>query len=748
MMARARPKTDGSSKARLRERLAKFWYPAETLLALSFLGALGLGGAWGAWRNLCAGDACPSIAQIQTFEHEQKSKVLAADGQQIAEFGFESRTPVSIHALPEYVAQAVIAIEDKRFYAHRGFDPIGIGRAAVGVLTFNYAGGGSTITQQLARNMFDEIGFEQRYLRKLKELQVALELERSYTKEQILEAYLNEIYMGRGPIFGFQNAARKYLDKDATELNVAEGALLAAILNRPARYDPFRNPEPARSRRNLVLDRMAAEGFLTDSEADRWKEFPLPETEATRTASGVAPYFEEWVRQILSDRFGDEIYRGGFRVYTTLDVDMQRAAQAAMAEGWAEIEGDPRFRHPRYEEFDTVRSFAGSTPYLQGAFIALDPETGHVRAMIGGRDYGQSKFDRARLAQRQAGSSFKPFVYTAAISTGIPASYVLEDNAVVYPQLQGEDWRPSNFGDQFRGPMTIREGLYTSTNMIAIKLGWEEVGIETVAQTARRMGIQTTIERFPSTTIGAAEVIPLQVAEAYSAFPNMGTKVRPFPILRVEDANGTVVWEPQPERTVVLDSLPTRIVVDMLEDVVRRGTGYTAIRQRAGLTTNVAAAGKTGTTNDGTDVWFSGFTPNLIATVWFGMDAPTPIFALGGGTVATGGGQAAPVWGAFMRRVYQGVEADEDGAGTDSTSVGVTPVEAQPPLLAIPPRWAIPDGLNAVLVDRRTGQLASRWCPEEDQYIEYYIPGTEPTELCDRSSRRFRFPRIRGQLDR
>ena len=357
-----------------------------------------------------------------------------------------------------------------------------------------------------------------------------------------------------------------------------------------------------------------------------------------------------------------------------------------------------------------------------------------MRALIGGRDYQQSKFDRARLAQRQSGSSFKPFVYTAAITTGIPASYIVEDIPVVYPQLDGSDWRPSNFTEEFKGPMTIREGLYTSTNMIAIRLGWEEVGIETVAQTARRMGIQTEIERFPSTTIGAAEVIPLQVAEAYSAFPNMGTKVRPFPILRVEDANGVVIWEPQPERTVVLDSLPTRIVVDMLQDVVRRGTGYTAIRIRGGLPFAVPAAGKTGTTNDGTDVWFTGFTPNLLATVWFGMDSPVPIFELGAGRrQATGGSLAAPVWGSFMQRVYEGTEADEDGG-----------IEEELPLLAIPDEWAMMPGLNAVLVDRKTGQLASRWCPEEDQYIEYYIPGTEPTELCDRSSRRFRFPRVRG----
>ena len=704
------------------------WRPRNYLLAGSFLLAGAVGVVRGSWQNICAGDTCPSIARIRTFEHEQTSKLLAHDGRQIAEIGYERRTPISLNALPEYIPQAVTAIEDKRFYQHSGFDPFGIARAAFGVLTFRNLGGGSTITQQLARNLFDEIGFQRRYVRKMKEVRVALDLERAYTKDQILEAYLNEIYMGRG--YGFQNAASNYLGKNIAQINIAEAALLAAILNRPGVYDPFRYPDRAKARRDLVLTRMAAEGHLERDEAERWKEFPLPESEPTGSVTSLAPYFEEWVRQILDSRFGDEIYRSGLRVYTTLDVEMQQAAKVSMEEGWRAIEADStHFEHPYYSDFDTVQAFSGSTPYLQGAFVALDPVTGHVKAMVGGRDFEQSKFDRARLANRQAGSSFKPFVYTAAIASRIPASHVVVDAPVVYPQVSGEDWRPANFGGEFKGPMTMREGLYTSTNMIAIKVGWEEVGIETVAQTARRMGIQTEIERFPSTTIGAAEVIPIQMAEAYSTFPNLGTKVRPFPILRVEDSEGVIIWEPQPERTQVLDSMVSRIMVSMLEDVVIRGTGYNAIRVRGGLPYQVSAGGKTGTTNDGTDVWFAGFTPNLLATVWFGMDAPIPIFSLGPGKrQATGGGLAAPVWASFMRRVYMGGQSDEDN----------TNYEPHGPLLPIESGWPLLPGLNAVLVDRSTGKLASRWCAEEDRYLEYYLPGTEPTELCDRSSRRFR----------
>ena len=749
-------RSDGPKDSWIRGLLAKL--PWRQLAAAGVvLGCMGLGLAYGVWRNLCEAESCPSVAQVRTFEHEQTSKILDRTGRQFAEIGFRPRDPVSLGALPpssagatipaipassttresscanamrSYVTQAVIAVEDKRFCNHGGFDLRGIARAAIGQLTGRNLGGGSTITQQLARNLFDEIGFERIYIRKLKEIQISLELEQAYSKDEIVEAYLNEIYMGRG--FGFQNASRSYFGKNIADVNVAEAALLAAILNRPGHYDPFRYPERAKSRRDMVLDLMARQGFLSRDEAETWKAFPLPEIESEGPPRSMAPYFEEWVRDIIQDRFGSDIYRVGMRVYTTLDFDMQRAAREALDEGLLRVESDSSaFRHPRYAEFDSVESFTGSsTPYLQGAFVALDPKTGHVLAIVGGRDFEQSKFDRVRLARRQAGSSFKPFVYTAAVASGIPASRIVVDAPVVYPQVSGEDWRPSNFGGKFKGPMTLREGLYTSTNMIAIKLGWEEVGIETVAQITRSMGIRTEIERFPSTTIGAAEVIPLQMAEAYSAFPNMGSKVRPFPILKVEDSEGNVLWQPEPERTQVLDSLVARAMVSMLEDVVALGTAHTGIRIIAGLPATITAAGKTGTTNDGTDVWFMGFTPNLLAGVWLGMDNPVPIFQLGSDVrQATGGGLAAPIWGSFMKRVYQGRPADPDEG-----------IPAVAPLLDIPGTWPMPEGLQPIRVDRTTGLLASKWCDAENSYVELFIPGTEPTEFCDQTARRFRVP--------
>lgn len=744
------------SSPALRARIARLAAPLReprilvplTLGAL-FAGFAAVGLAVGTWQNVCA--TCPSVAQIRTWEPEQTSKLFAADGRLITELGMQRRTPVSIAALPVHVPRAVVAIEDHRFYQHGGFDVWGFARAAIGQLTGRYRGGGSTITQQLARNMFlERVGNERRYTRKLRELQVAFELERSYEKDQILEAYINEIYMGRG--YGFQSASRAYFGKDVTEVNVAEAALLAAILNRPTFYDPFRNPEGALRRRNLVLSVMVEHGQLDAAEAEEWKRTPLPtEDHSSPSVHGIAPYFEEWVRQILDSRFGDQVYREGLRVYTTLDLDIQRAAVEAMNWGWERIEATPGYRHPRYAEFDTVRSFdSGQTPYLQGMMVVVEPQTGQVKALIGGRDFEHSKFDRARLARRQAGSSFKPFVYAAALASGLPASHIVNDQPVVYPQVSGEDWRPSNFDRQFRGPMTIREALRLSINMVAIKLGWEEVGIETVAQTARRMGIASTpIERFPSTTIGAVEVIPLEMAEAYTAFATLGTKVRPFPILRVEDAAGELLWEPQPERTQVLDSLPTRLMVDLLEDAANRGTGAN-LRAIGNLPYAVPAAGKTGTTNDGTDTWFMGFTPNLMAGVWFGFDRPTTITSN-----ATGGGYSAPVWGRFMRHVYYGMDEATDSTATAGRfHEGVVPV---------PDPWPMAPEFTTREVDGRSGKLWSRWCSEavdpaslaDDapppvmrRYTEFYLPGTEPTEMCDDTRpNMFRIPGL-GPLGR
>ncbi len=698
----------------LRRPLA--WVP------ILFVVAAGLGFGWGAWRNLCAD--CPSIAQIHTWEPEQTSKVFDRHGVLFAEIGSQARTFTAIGSLPDHVPQAFVAVEDRRFYRHQGVDVRGLSRAVLGALATASlsGGGGSTITQQLARNMFIEsIGFDRSVMRKLKELQVALELERAYSKDQILEAYMNQINLGVG-IWGIHTASRQFFGKSPQELSPAEAATLAAVANNPRGFSPFLNPDRSMARRNLVLDRMARERFLTREEARTWKETPLPERRG-ESAEALAGYFVEGVRDWTMARWPGQVNTAGLNIYTTLDLSMQRAAEKAMTNGFQRVEGYPGFRHPKYAEFAEEGGGLPETnsPYVQGALIALDPATGAIRALIGGRDISHSKFNRATQARRQPGSSFKTLVYAAAMASGIPASHIITDGPVVRAQVDGTEWRPQNFDRTFEGDMTLRYAFRRSINTVAIKLADEEVGLETVAQTSRRLGITTEIPRVPSIAIGSPDVIPIQMAEAYTSIVNLGNRVTPHSILRVESAEGEVLWEASHTPARVMDPQVARLTLSLMEDVADRGTGANGIRNVGGLPYEIPAAGKTGTTNDNTDVWFIGATPDLQTTVWFGMDRPQRI-----APNATGGALAAPVFGEFMRYLYLG---DEEANGEGGSAA----------ILPMPERWPMMD-LVSREVDDKTGLLASQWCPAERRYTEWFIPGTEPTEVCDESTRS-RFPR-------
>jgi penicillin-binding protein 1A len=675
-----------------------------TVVSLVALASLTGGLLAGTWESVCRD--CPSIAQIYVWEPKQATRIFDHDGKLIAEFFEERRTPVELSTLPEHVKHAFIAVEDKRFLQHEGLDYRRIfGVAARNLVSGRITGGGSTITQQLARNMFENIGFERRLTRKLKEARVAREIETVYTKDQILEAYINQVNYGHG-WRGIETAAQHYFGKPAIELNPAEGAMLAAAINAPGRYSPFVNPELTLRRRNMVLGLMAQQGYLPADELETWREVPLPAQRHGGEIGTTAPYFVEWVRDMLDNRYGAGLYNRGLRVHTTLDLEMQQIARAVMDSGWARIERAPAYRGKTFAEVRAGGSpgQATQTAYIQGAFVALDPATGDVRALIGGRDFEDSKFNRATQALRQAGSTFKPFVYAAAIASGVPASHVMYDAPLDIPMDDGSVYSPRNYDPDFRGPMTLRDALKFSVNTIAVQLGMD-VGLESVAQTAHDYGIATPVPAYPSTPIGAASVIPIQLAAAYTVFANAGTYVAPRFITRVEDAEGRVLWDTQPSAKVVADSLATAIVRDLMRSVVDNGSGYPARNPaEGGLPYAIPAAGKTGTTNDNTDVWFVGFTPNLLAAVWFGFDRPRRILPN-----AAGGVYAAPVWGSFMRSVYAGDE----------------------PELPAPGPWRMPEGVVALQVDRQTGHLASPWCPPERTYTEYFIRGTEPTEVCD-----------------
>lgn len=615
----------------------------------------------------------------------QSSLVFAYDGSLVGEIGRELRTSISIRTLPKYVGQAFVAVEDQRFYQHNGVDLIGI----AGAIKDDILGerrGASTITQQLVGNIHpDVIDRNDRSLeRKIREQQAAREMEKHYTKEQILEGYLNQIAFGHG-FYGIESAARHYFGKPAAKLTLAEAATLAAMPKGPAIYDPVLHPDRVRERRNTVLALMADQGYITRGDADMAQATPLV-TAPDWGMSAPAQYFVDVVR-IQASRAGIPVTAGGYRIYTSVDPLLQRAATDALTEEAAAVESRPKYGHP---------TLASGQGYLQGAVVAIDPATGDVRALVGGRDYARSSFDRAVDGMRQPGSAFKPFVYATAVSDSMPPTTIVGDTAIAVPLANGSYYRPEDSDHQYLGLITMREALARSRNVVAVELA-QKLGIDSVIATARRMGISSRIAPVPASAIGASAVQPLDLIAAYTTFANLGTPVEPRFIYRVEDATGKTVLSPAIRALPpALDPRVTFVTRDMMRDVVDRGTA-TVVRRY--VQANVPVAGKTGTTNDNTDVWFIGVTPGMVAGVWMGFDKPTPIT-----NSAAGGSLAAPVWGRMMAR-YLATRGARNA------------------------QWTPPLGVISAELDRATGQLATANTPRARRYTEYFVEGTEPDAL-------------------
>lgn len=675
------------------------WLAWLVVLTL-FGGALGAGVLAGAWTVICHAGRCPSIASLEAYVPRQTSKVYATDGRFMTELGLERRTLIRLDQIPKHVRDAVVMTEDHRFYAHDGIDYYRIlGSAVANVRARRYAQGFSTITMQLARNVFsDRISREKALFRKLKESRVARAIEQRYSKDKILELYLNQVYLGNGA-YGVETASQRYFGKSVRDVSVAEAAMLAGLLKGPERYNPRRFADRAILRRNTVLEIMRRERVITAADASLAKAFPLQL--AQRTESGdVAPYFLEWVRAQLLEHFGDRLYEEGLNVYTSLDMDMQGAAERAIENQLKAIEAGRHgaYKHLTYEAY-TARSAEGgetgaaNSPYLQGAFVAVDPRSGAVRAMVGGRDFGDSKFNRAVQALRQPGSTFKPVVYATAIHQGFSPAQIVDDSPISMDQLSGEAWTPQNYDLKFMGQIPLRKALYLSRNLAAIRTGLA-VGPEAVIGMARRFGITTPIPPYPSMFIGSADVYPVEMIGAYSVFANLGLRTTPHAIVRVENAQGNVVWQPQFVREPVLSPEESWLMVSMMKDVVVRGTAARVW----GSGFRVPAGGKTGTTNDGSDVWFIGYTADLVAGVWMGFDRPTKIKAN-----AQGGELASPAWSAFMTEVYR----------------------RKPP----PPDWPRPDGVIVREIDALTGRLATSACAG-NLVTEFFVAGSEPTTTC------------------
>ena len=639
----------------------------------------------------------PDVAKLSAITPPVRSTVYDVKGREVAAYFKENREVVPLKALPKTLVNATLSTEDRHFYRHWGVDLGGITRAALtNLLNLRTSQGGSTITQQLARNLF--LTHERTLDRKFKELVIALRIEKMYSKSEILEMYFNQIYYGHGA-YGIQAAARTYFAKDVRQLTLPEAALLAGLPQNPSGHSPYRRPENAKSRRNVVLRNMLDTKTISAGQYESATRAPLGVVDRP-DGVGQAPYFVEMVRQTLDDKYGSNlVYEGGLRIYTSLDLDLQREAERALEKRLSDLEARYKYKNTHGSFVQPAvasdgRAPVGSqTPYVQGALVAIDVKTGYVRALVGGRDFRHSSFNRATQAKRQPGSSFKPFIYTAAIDNGLSPSDVIIDEPVSLPGgANGGAWTPHNYDGKYSGAVTLRYALQRSINIPAIKL-LRKLGVSLVASYARRMGIKSTIQPNLSMALGTSEVNLLELTSAYEVLANEGIRNEPAYILKVEDKSGAVLETHLSKPVDVLSGETAGTMTSMLQSVMDHGTGYPA--RAAGFV--IPAAGKTGTTDDYSDAWFVGYTPSLVCGVWVGFDVKKKM-----GKGVTGAVGALPIWTDFMLAAYRG-----------------RPVE----------NFNLPGEGVTKEICTETGLLATEACPSVT--AEVFTPGTEPTEYCN-----------------
>lgn len=617
----------------------------------------------------------------------------------------EQRIEFPLKQMSPNLVRAVVSVEDQRYYQHAGVDFVGISTAVFrNIGRSGRPQGASTITQQLARLSYPEQISARRVTlrRKLKEAVFAASIERNFSKDEILQFYLNKVYFGDG-FHGAETAARGFFAKSSSELTVAEGALLAGLIQSPSNYAPTISMEKAVARRNIVLRAMLDTGAIDQRAFDQARLEKVTVQNGLQRDEEFGQYYKEQVRRELVDRFGwPRVSEGGLRVYTTIDPDMQKAAETMMEEQLAKIEARRGYKHPLRAQF---RAEAGQrADYLQGALMALEPTTGYVRVMVGGRNFKESRFNRAVQARRQPGSAFKPFVYAAAIESGMtPATLITHlDDPIATPQ---GGWVPED--EHSNAPaMTLRAALRTSSNRAAVQL-LNTVGIGPTVNFVDRLRMGK-MPRVPSLALGAGEVTLQSLTSGYAAFANGGSAITPIMIRRVEDQDGQTIFSQEPKLTQVYTEQTAFLVANMLTDVINAGTAY---RARANGF-NRPAAGKTGTTNDYVDAWFVGFTPHLVAGVWVGFDQPRTIVSNG-----YGGELAVPLWADFMKAATQGDKADWLERPEGVIGVEVCRLSGKRPV----------DGCSHVEVETKSGDVQVR----NMVYTEYFVRGTEPYETCD-----------------
>ena len=641
----------------------------------------------------------PSFEQLHNIEPRVNTRIYDRNGVLLKEYYAENRALTPFREFPPHLVKMLLASEDREFYDHWGINLRRIAVVAMkNIIHWRITGGASTVTQQLARMLF--LNREQTLSRKLKEALTAIKLERTYSKNEIIEMYLNQHYFSRGA-YGVAAAARLLFDKTVPELDLNDCAILIGMLKGPNINSPLNNPDKALKARNRVLYSYYEYGGITREEFDSLKAEPL-RISPPKEDPGIAPYFTEEVRKYILEKYGeDALYSGGLKVYTSLDAGLQQKAEAAFNPRIdslrARIARTYPLSNPHYTMFlpDTVDAFGDSIRVykpVQGAFVAIDNSNGDVLAMIGGRSFEESKFNRATQALRQPGSAFKPFVYTACVDNGYRTTDIIDDNPIVLDIPGAKQWRPHNFDDKFKGPITMRDGLRLSRNLVAIRL-LLKISPEEAIFYAKKMGITTPLKPVPSLAIGVSETRLIEMVSAYSVFPNQGIRIPYRLIHKIVDRYGKVLEDNTPVRKEeVLSAQTAYIMVSMMRSVVDAGTGRRA--RWMGFTR--PAGGKTGTSDNFADNWFIGYTPQITAGVWVGFDDKTSL-----GRNQDGAKNAVPIWADFMMAAHDSL-----------------------PILDFPE----PEGIVHLDVCLETGEIATDRC--EEVRNEVFIAGTEPTTTC------------------
>jgi penicillin-binding protein 1A len=666
----------------------------------------------------------PSIGQLENYDPDLVTRIYSADGKVLDELFVQKRVFIELDKIPTHMQNAVVASEDRRFYDHWGLSLRSVARAVViNTLSMSYRQGFSTLTQQLARNLYKSVGFEDSVIRKIKEVITAVQIERTYTKDEILEMYLNTVHFGHGT-YGVEAATKRFFGKESNDLSIDESALLVGLLPAPASYSPIHHPERAIRRRNTVLRLLRDQEYIQRSEFEEYRAMTL-ESVRELPKKGIAPYFTEYVRRTMEkidEILEVNIYRDGLKIYTTLDSRLQAIAEDAVMQSVRDDQArlNRRLFKDR-EEFenlayltiypeDTVKMMMAGEGELykdlrdkllvQCSFVALDPLTGGILALVGGRPDYHDQYNRAVQAKRQPGSVFKPFVYTTALDNGYPVTEQLLNQPVVL-NVQNVDgswvkWKPQNYDGSTGGLTTLREGLRKSMNLISVRMVQQDIApSEQVKRTAKRMGITTDIRAVDALALGTSEVFPLEIVSAYAAFANQGVYSKPFPITRVEDRYGNVIKEFYPERKEVLSEETAYLMTSLMQTVMDRGTGGSA---RWKYKFNRPAAGKTGTTQGWSDAWFVGFTPQIAAGCWFGVDD----FRVPLGPGQDGSIAALPAWARFMKGAHDTLDF---------------PIQ----------KFEKPSGIQDIEICSVTKKEPVPACPVEK---EIYKVGTEPIQKC------------------